>query len=485
MWIEDGSERPFSRRELLGRCWNGIGQLALAGLVADALAAAQKDPLPNPWAPRAPHFPAKAKSCIFLFMSGGVSQVDTFDYKPELEKLAGKPLPRVKGVAGEIESFLKEPHQVLPHRYPFRPAGQSGRPMTTLFEHLAGVADDLAFVYGVKVDSNNHSPATMHVNTGSVFQGSPSVGAWATYGLGSANQNLPGYIVLHDWRGGPVNGSAVWQSGYLPATFQGTPLRPSGDPILHLKAPSGVTRERLRRELDFLRWLNERHAAERAAADDLEARIAAYELAFRMQGEAPAVVDISGEPQSVRKLYGLDDPVSEPFGRQCLLARRLVERGVRFVLLIHGWENGAYSWDHHREIKEQLEPRIREVDRPVTGLLRDLKGRGLFDETLVVWTSEMGRTPFAEGNKERPGRNHNQWGLCSWFAGAGVRGGATAGRTDEFGLRAADEPIPIKDVHATVLHLMGLDQQALTYLHEGRYKRLTDTGGSVLKDILV
>jgi len=486
MWINrsDRYVPPLSRRELLFRCWNGIGSVALTSLLLRETASAAEKTLLNPWAPKRPHFAPKAKNCIYLFMSGGVSQVDTFDYKPELEKLAGKPLPKIEGVTGEIEAFLKEPHQAMPNRYPFARAGKSGRYLSTLFEHLPACIDDLAFVHGIKVDSNNHSPATMHVNTGSVFQGNPSVGAWVTYGLGSENQNLPGYIVLHDYRGGPVNGSAVWQGGYLPATYQGTSLRPTGDPILHLTSPPGMTRERLRRELDLLRRINEKHAAARAAANDLEARIAAYELAFRMQAEAPEVVDVSREPEQIKKLYGLDNPVTEPFGRQCLLARRLVEKGVRFVLLIHGWENGAYSWDHHRELKEQLLPRVREVDKPVAALLTDLKTRGLFDETLVVWTSEMGRTPFAEGIKERPGRNHNQYGLVSWFAGGGVRGGATAGRTDDFGLKAAGEPIPIRDLHATVLHLLGLDQSALTYLHEGRFKRLTDTGGSVLKEIL-
>jgi hypothetical protein len=353
-----------------------------------------------------------------------------------------------------------------------------------LFQHLTGCIDDLAFVRGVKVDSNNHSPATMHVNTGSVFQGNPSVGAWVCYGLGSENENLPGYIVLHDRRGGPVNGSAVWQSGYLPATYQGTPLRPSGTPILHLEPPRGMTPEGARRQLDLLRWMNERHAAERTAVDDLEARIAAYELAFRMQTAAPEIVDISNEPQATRRMYGLDQAITEPFGRQCLLARRLVEKGVRFVLLVHGWENGAYSWDHHREIKDQLLLRVPEVDQPVAALLKDLKSRGLLDETLVVWTSEMGRTPFAEDNREKPGRNHNQYGLVCWLAGGGIRGGADAGETDDFGLTAAGEPIAVRDLHATILHLLGLDDQALVYLHEGRYKRLTDTGGRVLQEIL-
>lgn len=472
MWINN---RRVTRRDLLSRCWNGIGALALADILSAST---------SPLDPKKPNFPPKVKNVIFLFMSGGVSQVDTFEYKPALQKIAGKRLPPIAGLAGELESFLKQPHAALPSPFEFREAGQSGRKISTLFEHMNTVVDDLAFVHGVKVDSNNHAPATMHVNTGSILQGSPSVGAWVTYGLGSENQNLPGYIVLHDARGGPVNGSAVWESGYLPATYQGTPFRPSGAPILDLDSPAGVTRAAARRELDLLHWLDDKHAAARPARDDLEARIAAYELAFRMQTEAPAVVDIGKEPESIHKLYGLDNPVTEPFGRQCLMARRLVEKGVRFVLLVHGWENGIYSWDHHLDIKNLLPARVREVDQPVAALLKDLKQRGMWDDTLVVWTSEMGRTPFGEASGTRQGRNHNQWGLVNWLAGGGVKAGADAGATDEFGLKAAGDPIPIKNVHATILQLLGIDNMALTYLNEGRYKRLTDTGGTPLKEIL-
>ncbi|MEO7651245.1 MAG: DUF1501 domain-containing protein, partial [Bryobacteraceae bacterium] len=252
-------------------------------------------------------------------------------------------------------------------------------------------------------------------------------------------------------------------------------------PILDLSLPAGVSREKAWRELDLLQWMNRQHSAQRGAGDDLEARIAAYELAFRMQTEAPGVVDISKEPEAMRKLYGLDQPVTESFGRQCLLARRMVEKGVRFVLLVHGWENGGYSWDHHRDLKGNLAARIGEVDQPVAALMKDLKQRGMLNDTLVVWTSEMGRTPFSEGGT---GRNHNQYGLVTWFAGGGVRAGADAGGTDDFGLKAAGAPIPIRDVHATILHLMGINHESLTYLHEGRYKRLTDTGGVVLKEIL-
>ncbi|MEZ5355627.1 MAG: DUF1501 domain-containing protein, partial [Bryobacteraceae bacterium] len=305
-----------------------------------------------------------------------------------------------------------------------------------------------------------------------------------TYGLGSENRNLPGYVVLHDPRGGPVNGPAVWQSGYLPATYQGTPFRPTAPAVLNLALPPGVDRTRARQELDFIRWMNERHAASRAEAGVLEARIAAYELAFRMQMAAAEVTDLANEPASMRQLYGMDDPITEPFARQCLMARRLVEKDVRFVLMVHGWENGQFSWDHHKELDSLLPARVREVDKPVAGLLADLEQRGLLDDTLVVWTSEMGRTPFIQGSPKYPGRNHNQWGMVSWFAGAGVKQGATAGGTDEFGVRGIAQTLRIRDLHATVLRLLGLDQDVLTFLHDGRFKRLTDTGGRVLTEIL-
>ncbi len=467
-----------SRREYLERCWNGIGSLALAQLLAGKASAAT-----DPMSTKQPHFAPKAKNVIFLFMSGGVSQMDTFDYKPALEKFAGKRLPMPEHVAGEIRSFLSRPHGAVPAIAPFRRVGSNGRSLSTLFEHLGDVIDDLAFVHGVEVDNNNHAPATLHVNTGSVLQGSPSVGSWVTYGLGSENRNLPGYVVLHDPRGGPVNGPSVWHSGYLPGSYQGTAFRPTGTPVLNLESPPGVSRAQARIELEFLQNRNREHAKVRTQTDDLEARIASYELAFRMQTEAPGVVDLGQESAATRALYGVDDPITGAFGRQCLLARRMVERGVRMVTLVHGWENGTFSWDHHSDLGRLLPDRVREVDRPVTALLKDLKQRGLFKDTIVVWMSEMGRTPFNEGTG-RVGRNHNQYGMVSWFAGAGVKGGATASETDDFGLRSVGNGYRVWDIHATLLHLLGLDHLRLTHLHEGRYKRLTDVGGSVIKELL-
>lgn len=449
-------------------------------MIDDRLSAAPTNPL----TPRRPHFPRKAKHCIFLFMAGGASQLDMFDYKPALQKFAGKPLPKVPGLSGEIDGFLSTPNRAIPSPFEFQRYGQSGRWMNTSFAKLSQHVDDLAFLYGIKVENNNHGPATMSVNTGSQFQGSPSVGSWISYGLGSPNQDLPGYVVLQDPRGAPVNGAAVWSAGYLPAAYQGTLFRSQGTPVLDLEPPAGVSRQRQRKEFDLLKAINQEHLEDRGD-EELEARIQAYELAFRMQVEAPKIVDISRESSATRRLYGLENPVTEGFGRQCLLARRLVENGVRHVLCIHGVEIGRHSWDDHGNIAERIPQHLAEVDVPVAGLLTDLKSRGLLDQTLVIWASEMGRTPFINDLKsDKPGRDHNQWGLTMWMAGGDVKGGATVGETDEFGIKSLGEPIPIRDAHATILNLMGLSDERLTYLHAGRYRKLTDTGGQTLKQII-
>jgi hypothetical protein len=319
----------------------------------------------NPLAVKPQHFPRKAKHCIFLFMAGGVSQLDTYDYKPALQKYGGQRLPKVPGLSGEIEGFLSSPHRAIPSPFEFKRFGQSGRWMSTLLPNLGKCVDDMAFVFGIKVDNNNHGPATMHMNTGSQFQGSPSVGSWVTYGLGSPNQDLPAYVVIQDPRGAPVNGAAVWSNGYLPAAYQGTLFRSKGTPILDLTPPAGISRERQRKEFDLLKAFNEKHLAERPGESELEARISSYELAFRMQAEAPRIVDLSQESEQTKRLYGLDNPVTEGLGHQCLLARRLVENGVRHVLVTHGVEIGKYSWDDHGNIKERIPQHLAEVDRPV------------------------------------------------------------------------------------------------------------------------
>lgn len=480
--ITSESVGAISRRNFLYRSCNGIGALALAGLLADELPGAA---VANPLSLHIPNSGRKAKHCIFMFMAGGVSQVDTFDYKPSLQKYAGERLPKLNGLSGEIKGYLSKPHRVIPSAFDFQPFGESGRYISKLFPHIGGCVDDLAFIYGIKVENNNHGPATMHVNTGSQFQGSASVGSWITYGLGSPNHNLPGYVVIQDPRGAPVNGAGVWGSGYLPASYQGTVLRSVGSPILHLDLPEGLDRQQQRREFDLLKFLNTQHLDQRPATSDLEARIEAYELAYRMQASAPEAVDLSKESPQTKQLYGLNNPVTEGFGRQCLLARRLVEKGVRYTLLIHGAEINRTSWDDHNDVKGQMQKHAAEVDLPVAALLKDLKHRGLLEETLVVWASEMGRTPFVNDLKSKtPGRDHNQNALVMWLAGGNVKGGATAGATDEFGLKALEEQIPLRDVHATILNLLGLNDTRLTYLHAGRFRRLTDIGGRILTGII-
>jgi hypothetical protein len=467
----------MNRRDFLTNSYLGLG-----GLAFSAMAAPSSSPQ-SPMLPKPQHLPAKAKRCIFLFMEGGVSQMDLFDYKPALEKYAGKQIPKPEGTVGEIATFSAAPNRVIPAPFPFAKHGQSGRWMSSLLPGMSQCVDDMAFIQGIKVDNNNHGPAVYHTLTGNMFPGSASVGAWATYGLGSENQSLPGFIVLGDPRGAPIGGASVWGNGYLPAAYQGTLFRSGNTPIVDLKPRVDMTKDHQRKELDLLKWLNEKHASERSNTSELEARIAAYELAFRMQMEAPELVDLGGETEATKKMYGLDDPMSAAFGRQCLLARRMVERGVRFVMALHG--AGGDRWDDHGDIKGRVPKHCKEVDQPVAGLLKDLKARGLLEDTLVVWASEMGRTPFDNNLvTDKPGRDHNQYGLVVWMAGAGVRAGSTFGVTDDFGLKNAQEPIPLRDVHATFLRLMGLDQNRLTYLHAGRYKKLTDIGGRIINEVI-
>lgn len=479
---------PFTplttRRELLERSFNGIGAMAL-GTMLGGEARAADSALVNPLAARNPHLPRRAKHCIFLFMQGGASHLDSFEYKPELNRLHGKPLPRVPTISGELQGRLSFPHVCVGSPFKFTKHGESGRYMSELYPHLAKHADDMAFIHGIRTDNQNHGPSTLHVTTGSQFPGSPSVGSWVSYGLGTANQNMPGYVVIQDPRGAPVNGAAVWANGYLPAAYQGTLLRPTGTPILNLNRSQQVSLPQQRREFDALNFLNRKHLESRSGNSELEARINAYELAFRMQAAAPELVDITSETKNVRRMYGLDNPETARFGRQCLLARRLVESGVRYSLLVHGVQIGSASWDDHSNVQGGMIRHSKEVDQPIAGLLADLKQRGLLEETLVVWASEMGRTPFKNGGMTKnPGRDHNSYALVMWMAGGNIKGGGTAGVTDEFGLRSVGESIHIRDVHATILDLMGLDDEQLRYQHAGRMRRLTDIGGDVLTELI-
>ncbi len=460
----------------------GLGGLALQSLLVSETRAATVA-AGGPLGPKPPHLPAKAKHCIFLFMEGGVSQVDTFDYKPALQTYAGQRMPMPANAIGSIASNLQAPHKVIPSPFQFKQYGQSGRWMCNLFPHLSECVDDLAFLYGVRLENSNHPPGVFQVMTGNMLPGSASMGAWISYGLGTENQDLPGYLVLAD---GPpaVGGAAIWGSGYLPAVYQGTLFRTTSTPIIDLKPRPGMTLSQQRQELDMLRWVNEQYASGRQDTSELDARINSYEVAFRMQVEAPKLMDLSGESETTRKLYGLDDPITEKFGRQCLLARRMVERGVRFVMTLHG---KAKPWDDHSDIKSKLPLHCMEVDKPVHGLLADLKGRGLLDETLVIWATEMGRLPYdSDMVTTTPGRNHNNLAMAMWIAGGNTKGGSSYGRTDEFGLQGIGEPpLLMRDVHATMLRLLGLDQDRLTYLHAGRFKKLTDIGGRVIEDVIV
>ena len=473
--------RLVSRRRMLLNSYLGLGGLALGHLMEGTAQGAPT--VENPLAVKAQHRVARAKRCIFLFMEGGVSQMDLFEHKPLLLKMAGKQMPKAEGTVGEIATFSAAPNRVIPPVAPLRQHGQSGRWVTDLMPHFAKVVDETAFIHGIKVDNNNHGPAVYHTLTGNQFPGSASIGAWVTYGLGSENQDLPGFVVLGDRRGATIGGAGVWGNGFLPASYQGTLFRNGSTPIVDLNRPQAISAEAQRSELDLLKWFNEKHSGARTNTSELDARIAAYELAFRMQTKAPELVALDQETEATRKLYGLDDPVAEPFGRQCLMARRMVERGVRYVMVLHG--AGGDRWDDHGDVAGRIPKHCKEIDQPVAGLLADLKSRGLLEETLVVWASEMGRTPFDNNLvTDRPGRDHNQYGLVVWMAGGNVKPGATYGETDELSVRAAGDPIPLRDVHATLLHLMGLDQDRLTVLHAGRYKKLTDIGGRVVKEIV-
>jgi hypothetical protein len=464
----------ISRRELLFSAGGGIGGVALASLLSQekllGAALAEK---------RKPHFPPRAKSVISLFMTGGVSHIDTFDPKPALRKYHGQPLSGV----GEIVVRQGYPGPLMGSPYTFKKYGQSGLEVSELFPHMGSIADEFALIRSGVCKSNDHVLAHYEWNTGSLLMGFPSVGSWVSYGLGSETQTLPAYVVIYDPRGGPNAGVANWNNGFLPASTQGTVFRPSGDPILDLRPPAGITPEQQRARLDHLALLNGEHAAKYPDSSELSARIASYELAYSMQDRAPEAVDLSKESEATRRLYGMDNPVTEPFGRQCLLARRLVERGVRFVQLFNGAKarTDIDDWDAHSNLADNHGAHAREIDKPIAGLVRDLKQRGLLDETLVMWHSEFGRMPISQKGL---GRDHNPGALSFWMAGAGIRGGQVIGATDDFGYRVTEQPITYHDVHATLLHLLGVDHKRLTYYFNGRQMRLTDVHGELIPQLV-
>ena len=430
----------------------------------------------NPLEPRPAHFAAKAQRIIYLFMHGGPSHLETFDPKPDLQRLAGEPLPASFGAVMTRRKVAQNP--LLATKRAFRKCGQSGIEISDFFPHLSECADDLAVIRSCWADSVNHPQAVYQMNTGSILMGKPSLGSWVSHGLGTENQNLPAFVVLPDPGGGIKGGPPAYGAGFLPASFQGTVVRGGDSPILDLRPPRNVSREDQRRTLDLVGKLNAHHRDLRGDDGELSARIQSYELAYRMQSAAPDAVDLANESPETKRLYGLDDRTTTEFGTRCLLARRLVERGVRFVQLYSGDVGG---WDAHDDVEKNHSAMCLRTDKPIAGLLTDLKQRGLWDSTLVIWGGEFGRMPMSESGK---GRDHNPHGFTVWMAGGGIRGGVIHGATDAVGLRAEVDRVHVHDLHATILHLLGLDHTRLTFPHNGRDERLTDTSGTVIRSIL-
>jgi hypothetical protein len=462
-----------TRREFLWETGCGFGAAALTSLLTGdgflprAAAASLAPGTSNPLASRSPRLPAKAKSVIFLFMYGGPSHIDTFDYKPDMVGMDGKTI--------DVKTFGRGGHKnqgrIVEPRWKFQQHGQCGKWVSELFPHLAHCVDDIAFVHSMTAESPIHGSALFMMNSGRLLSGSPSLGSWVNYGLGSVNENLPGFVVMLDQSGGPINGAKNWSSGFMPATHAGTVFRARGTPINDLAMPSGVTDPMRRDVLDSLGRLNERYRAARPDNSELAARIATYELAFKMQETAPEAVDLTQESRATRDLYGMDQEVTRDFGTRCLLARRLVERGVRFIQVYSGGAHNDENWDAHGDLVANHNRHAAATDKPIAGLLHDLKQRGLFDETLVVWGGEFGRQPTAEYDVGT-GRDHNSYGFTMWLAGGGIKGGVSVGTTDELGSTAVDDPFHVKRLHATVLQQMGLDPNGLSYFFRGLDQKL-------------
>jgi hypothetical protein len=468
-----------SRREFLWDMAGGFTGVALTSLLAadGFFAPVRAAAMGSPLSEKRPHILPKAKSVIVLFMYGGPSQVETWDPKPELVKHHGKPIPNL-----DQDPLLKmrSPGTLLGSTRKFAKCGESGIEVSDLYPHLSRNIDDICVIRSMYADSFAHGSGLLQMNTGFVRQGFPSLGSWVTYGLGTANQNLPAYVVLLDQRGGPISGPPNWGNGFMPAAYQGTQFRTTGDPILNLAPPQGVTTAQQRGELNLLKRMNERLGHAHPGNTELMARIQSYELAFRMQSSAPEAVDLEQETETTKRLYGLDDPMTEKFGKRCLIARRLVERGVRFVQVYSGGGHNDDNWDAHTNVDANHALHCRETDRPMHALLTDLRQRGLLDDTLVVWTGEFGRTPTSQSGL---GRDHSPRGFSAWMAGGGVKGGQVIGATDDFGYAAAQDKVHVHDFHATILHLLGLDHLHLTYFHGGRDMRITDVSGEVVKKV--
>ncbi|KAA5541421.1 DUF1501 domain-containing protein [Roseiconus nitratireducens] len=459
-----------TRREFIWQSGAGFGAAALSAMLSkDSFlkAADVPDGHVNPLAPKPPHFAPKAKSVIFLFMYGGPSHIDTFDYKPKMVGMDGKTI--------EVETFgrggRKNGGRIVEPRWEFSQYGQCGKHVSTLFPNMAKHVDDIAFLHSMTADSPIHGSAMLMMNSGKILSGSPALGSWATYGLGSVNENLPGYVVMLDPKAGPISGAKNWSSGFMPATYAGTVFRTEGAPILNLDRPAGMTQDVQRALIDSIQSANKRHFSDRGDNDDLASRIASYELAYKMQAAAPEAVDLSDEDERTLSMYGVDRDETNDFGTRCLIARRLVDRGVRFVQLYSGGAHNDDNWDAHGDLELNHNRHAGRTDLPIAGLLADLKQRGMLDETLVVWGGEFGRQPTAE-YAEGSGRDHNSFGFTMWMAGGGIKGGMSFGTTDELGSAAVENPLHVKNLHATILHLLGLDPNHLSYFYGGLDQKL-------------
>jgi hypothetical protein len=461
-----------TRREFLWQTGAGFGAVGLTSLLSDdgffsRAQAADQETASGPLAVRQPHFAPKAKSIIFLFMYGGPSHIDTFDYKPSMVGMDGKTV--------DVKTFGRGGHRnqgrIVEPRWKFKQHGECGKWVSDLFPNVAECVDDIAFLSSMTADSPIHGSAMLMMNSGKILSGSPALGSWVNYGLGTVNQNLPGFVVMLDPKGGPISGAKNWSSGYMPATYAGTVLRSSGSPILDLQPPPGTSREVQRAMLDSLAQINTRHANQRNGESDLVSRIQSYELAYKMQEHAPEAVDLSDESPETLALYGADQPKTEDFGRRCIIARRLVERGVRCIQLYSGGAHNDDNWDAHGDLELNHNKHAGATDKPVAALLKDLKRRGLLDSTLVVWGGEFGRQPTAEYAKGS-GRDHNSYGFTMWMAGGGIKGGVTVGTTDELGAAAVEKPMHVKRLHATILNQLGLDPNRLSYFYSGLDQKL-------------
>jgi len=463
-----------TRREFMWQAGGGFASLPLLSMLSSdgflanqTLAADGQSEWKNPLAPRKPHFTPKAKNVIFLFMYGGPSHMDTFDYKPKMYGMDGKTV--------EVKTFgrggKKNGGRIVEPRWKFKQYGECGKWVSDLFPNVASCVDDIAFLHSMTADSPIHGSAMLMMNSGKVLSGSPALGSWVNYGLGTVNENLPGFVVMLDPTGGPISGAKNWSSGYMPASYQGVVMRSQGAPILDLQPREGTTRSTQRMLLDRLNARNRTHQIQRPDNSELEARIASYELAYKMQEHAPEAVDLTKETQETQQLYGLDEQRTTDFGRKCLLARRMVERGVRFIQIYSGGNHNDANWDAHGDLEKNHNYHAGNTDKPIAGLLKDLKRRNLLDETLVIWGGEFGRQPTAEYAKGT-GRDHNSYGFTMWMAGGGIKGGVSVGTTDELGAQAVENPFHVKHLHATILNQLGLDPNQLSYFFGGLDQKL-------------